>query len=141
MKRYIVYSFMTIILLALISTAVVSKASAAPPTAPYVGRWESIDLDGSYQTLTISGGKNLHNIDYRDNGASLCGLDENGDPLYAASFRGKLTSDGLTLSGTVDVYCLTRPPSQLFENFYVEYTYQPENDTLIDGSGLIWNRR
>jgi hypothetical protein len=142
MKRYLVYSFTAVFVLAMATIAVVSNTSAAPPFAPFVGRWESTDTyDGSHQTLSIGGGKNAHFINYVDEGASICGVDESGDPIYAAYGRSKFAVDDLQLSATLDLYCRTHPPTLVIDDILLEYTYLPETDTLVDNYGNTWFRK
>ena len=47
------------------------------------------------------------------------------------------------LSITIDVkaYCLTRPLPDPVGPFPVTYTYNAEDDTLIDNLGTIWTRK
>jgi hypothetical protein len=128
----------------------------APNRAPFVGAWEAIDgdedgdgdvdiegRDGSYMRLAISNGpKGVFRFNYKDHGASVCGLDEDDEPLYAALAKGRLNRDGeFKLEGEASLKCLARPrfvhPD--FDPYQVSYTYDPEDDTLFDG-WVTWQR-
>ena len=95
----------------LMMAALVSTASAA--SDPFVGKWTSTDIDGSYQILTIGGGSDSsYHMRVYDFGASTCGLDPDaGDFLYAASIEGTLSLTNGMLSGTLPLYCQTSPPT------------------------------
>ena len=140
MKKFLRILAITLPLL-LISAAVVSTAAAAPN--PFIGAWESIDTDGSYQTLTIGGGPgDTHFARYYDFGATVCGLDpDTNEILYAASAMGFLTETGNDIHGSVQVYCQTAPPEPLPYLSQLAFTYQAETDTLIDIWGVVWSRR
>ena len=122
----------------MITGTLVSSARAI--SDPFVGKWSSIDTDGSYQILTIGGGSgSSYHVRYYDFGASACGLDpETGEILYAASAEGTLTLSNGLLSGTSPVYCQTAPPTFLTEAF-IQYTYDPATDTLVDSFGVVWS--
>lgn len=136
MKRSLI---LTIVLL-IISALTVTSVLAARYTL--IGTWESTDLDGSYQTLTIgSGPDNTYHVRYYDFGASVCGLDpQTGDPLYAASASGLLTGSDRKIAGAIAVYCMTRLPTFLTD-FDITYKYNASTDTIIDSGGVVWNRR
>jgi hypothetical protein len=124
--------------LLVIITAFVSSARAAPD--PFVGYWTSTDTDGSYQILTIGGGSSSsYHIRVYDFGASTCGLDpETGDFLYAASIEGTLSLSNGMLSGILPLYCQTAPPTY-DGNAFIQYTYDPATDTLVDNFGVVWS--
>ena len=133
MKRSLV---LTIVVL-LISTLTVTSVLAARD--PLIGAWESTDLDGSYQILTIGGGPgNTYHVRYYDFGASVCGLDEAGDFLYAASATGFLTGSGGTLEGKLPVYCMEHPP-KFYDNY--DFTIVYVDGTITSPDGVVWNRR
>jgi hypothetical protein len=131
---------MTIGLLFLAAAFAVPAALAAP--GPFNGAWESIDIDGSYQTMHIGGGPgDLHRFRYHDDGATVCGLDPvTGDILFAADAGGWLTASGDQLTGTLSLYCKTTPPSFNGDYNFV-FTYDPGTDTLTDQTGVVWTRR
>lgn len=105
----------------LLAAMLVIGAAAAPD--PYIGKWHSTDVDGSYQTLTIGGGPgSTYHFRYRDFGATVCGLDGSGAWLYGASANGVLTASGTSLSSDpLPVYCLASPPT-FFDNVVFEFS-------------------
>ncbi len=125
--------------------SILSVQSALAQRDPFIGAWTSIDLaDGSSQRLTIGGGPGgTYHFTYRDDGASLCGVDPaNGAPLYAANATGTLVASGNTLSGDRLIYCLAKPHVFL-ENFPLNLTYDPVADTLsdpMDPYHVVWHR-
>ena len=127
----------TLLLIALLA---VSPVGAKPN--PFVGVWVSTDTDGSNQRLTVGGGPgNAHNVRYYDDGATVCGLDPvTGDFLSAARARGRLSASGTTLSGDLDLYCLTSPP-EFNGTYFLVFEYDASTDTLTDGFGVVWSRR
>ncbi len=135
MKRSLVLTIVVLLIFALTVTSVLATRD------PLIGPWESIDLDGSYQTLTIGGGpNNTYHIRYYDFGATVCGLDPHTNDLYAASARGLLTGSDGSITGTISVYCMTRPPT-FWGDAYITYDYDASNDTIIDSGSVVWNRR
>ncbi len=124
----------------LLSLLAVSLVSAAPN--PFVGSWESTDIDGSYQVLTVGGGPGAsHRVRYYDYGASVCDDPPFSGALeFAASASGFLAESGNDLTGTLPVYCLTRPPA-FWGNAAFHYVYDPSSDTLTDSFGVVWARR
>ena len=136
MKRSLVLTIAVILISALTVTSVLAARD------PFIGAWESPDIDGSYQTVTIGGGPdNTYHVRYYDFGATACGLDpETNDFLYAASARGVLTGSEGSLEGTLPVYCMTHPPTFLI-NAYITYDYDASADTITDSGGVVWYRR
>jgi hypothetical protein len=136
MKRSFVLTFVVLLISALTVTSVLAARD------PFIGAWESTDLDGSYQTLTIGGGPdNTYHVRYYDFGATVCGLDpDTNDFLYAASARGLLTGSDGSITGTISVYCMTHPPT-FWGDAYITYYYDASNDTIIDSGSVVWNRR
>ena len=115
----------------------VSTALAARD--PLVGSWQSTDIDGSYQILTIGGGPgSSHYVRYYDFGATICDVTP-GALEFAASASGVLTGSGDELAGTLPVYCQYRPP-EYWGDHYFQFTYDASTDTLSDGS-IVWYRR
>jgi len=135
MKRSLVLTILVLLISALTATSVLAARD------PFIGAWESTDLDGSYQTLTIGGGPdNTYHVRYYDFGASVCGLDPHTNDLYAASARGLLTGSDGSIAGTISVYCMTRPPT-FWGDTYFAYYYDASNDTIVGSGGDVWNRR
>lgn len=103
------------------------------------GEWESIDVDGSHQTLAIemiSSGK--YSFYYHDSGASICGTDANG-PIYAAELEAVGTVEENILSGTGDLICQDGSGTSAGV-FTLTFAFDPITDTISDGWGVTWNR-
>ena len=127
----------TVVLLMMIA-AFLSTTGAT--SDPFVGKWASTDTDGSYQILAIGGGSgSYYHVRVYDFGASTCGLDpETGAFLYAASIDGILSLANGMLSGTLPLYCQTAPPT--FDGYaFLQFTYDPSTDTLVDNFGVVWS--
>ena len=117
----------------------VPTAFAVPADKPFVGTWESTDIDGSYQKLNIGGGPEKYNLHLVDKGASVCGLDDNGMPMYAFQANGKGTASGFHLDTHFEAaYCMTSPKT-LWGSFDGWFDYDPGSDTLWDG-WVTWTR-
>ena len=139
MKNQIKSLTFSLFLLLVLSLALVSSAGAAPD--PFIGVWTALDLDGSNLQLSIGGGAgNSYHLFYFDDGASVCGLDTGGDPLYPANAKGVGTATGDVLSVTFAVKCLAMPSYSYGESPYA-FTYNSGTGTLTDGYGLIWTRK
>jgi hypothetical protein len=111
-----------------------------PTFADAVGDWEGTDIDGSYQTMTITqNADGAFSIDYHDDGASVCGLGNDGSPLYPADGGGSGSAAGLALTISLNITChgdtdWTEGP------FSVTYTYDASTDTIADSVGSTWTR-
>jgi hypothetical protein len=89
--------------------------------------------------LTIGGGPAHYNPRYVDFGASVCGLDADGQPIYAFRANGDGTSTANDLDADYPAaYCM-KSPKELWGSFSATYTYDPSNDTLWDG-WVTWTR-
>ncbi|MBM4431769.1 MAG: hypothetical protein FJ026_15705 [Chloroflexi bacterium] len=76
-----------VFLLALLLTLALATVShaALPPARGFAGAWTSIDVDGSHQRLVIQPVRRpwgTYSLAYFDDGASVCGCDAAGKPLY-----------------------------------------------------------
>lgn len=122
-------------------THTVTPSANGPPGDPFVGAWEATDdSDGSHMTLSISSVESdLYQLDLYDEAGTVCGLDESGNPLFAVEARGSGTADGLVLSGTWPVWCLSQPRSHIGTVDF-EFAYEPETDALTDDAGFTWHR-
>lgn len=128
-------AFLVIPISLLLSMAFVVVPAGAG-RSQFVGSWWSIDVDDSYQRMAIGGGKNVHHVNYYDDGATVCGTDVNLDPLYPARGRGTAVEDGNNLLLTLPIWCFTKPPH--FSGTYtMEFTYQ-NNGTLEQCIGDPW---
>ena len=118
-----------------------TAAAQQRETPPHIGTWESFDsLDGSYQTLSISG-RNRLQVVLRDSGASFCGSDEFANPIYAAIARGTGRLSGDALGSRLHVQCVGRRPANAGAVQSV-FTYDPAADTLMDSfdPAAMWTR-
>lgn len=117
---------------ALAAGAFLAPGAGAAPSSPFTGTWESIDTDGSHQTLRVSGSEQgAFALVYLDHEASLCG----GDP---ARYGGAGRADGDSLAGRVLVVCT--PGGNALGHIGVELWYLEGTDQLADGFGVIWDR-
>lgn len=96
---------------------------------PWKGKWWSIDLDGSLQSVVFLGSNQFK---YVDRGATICGVDQEGIPLYRADGRGSGSISDLSFTGTTTLRCLTHPPYVWGEHTFV-WTYDPATNTITDG--------
>ena len=118
----------------LVAAMLVVGAAAAPD--PFKGKWTSVDIDGSNQTLLVGGGPaGSYHVRYHDDGATVCAADLS----IAASAVGALGSSGDTISGLMPVYCLASPRYLYDLDSYFQYTYYPATDTLVDQHGTVWS--
>jgi len=93
---------------------------------PWKGKWWSIDLDGSLQSVVFLGSTNFK---YVDRGATICGKDEFGVILYRADARGSGSISDFTFTGTADLRCLAHPPYIWGEHTFI-WTYDPVTNTI-----------
>lgn len=128
------------VLLAVLFMLVAVTASAAPPNRPFVGAWEATDIfDGSHERASIGGGGNgQYHVRGFDDGASVCGLDASGEPLYAAIAIGTGNAVGNELHADLTLWCLSHPRA-FHELRHDNIIYDPLNDTLSFW-GVIWHR-
>lgn len=132
-KIRLVSAVILLLVLALLTGTVLAAS-------PFVGVWKSIDpFDGSKQTLAIKPLDGKFAFQYVDKGASICGVDDEGQPLYAATGKGYGTVDGDVFSGRMKLFCL-EPEIWFVGAFDVSFTYLPESDTLFDPYGAVWQR-
>jgi hypothetical protein len=116
-----------------LSAAVAPPAGATPGNL--AGTWASVDVDGSNQTLRIKGaGKPVYAISLRDDFTSgACG----GPP---AKLVGHAVANGNELSVTGTLVCLHGGNPIPGERVSSSMDYNAATDTLIDSSGIVWNR-
>ncbi|MBW8011339.1 MAG: glycoside hydrolase family 5 protein [Chloroflexi bacterium] len=106
-----------------------------------VGDWESTDNDGSYQTLTIQQISDvLFSIELADSGASSCGTDDTGGPLYAARLEGSGNADlNFLFLQVLELTCMGDPEWSL-DPLSLTLTYDLITDILSDSWGVVWTR-
>lgn len=131
-----------ILILALLLVSALMVTSVFAARDPFIGGWESIDIDGSYQVLRIGGGPGENRrVSYRDFGATICDDPPGTGALeFAATARGNLIHSGNNLTGMMPVYCHTSP-TVFWGDAFFDFTYDPGTDTLADGFGIIWSRK
>jgi WD40 repeat protein len=128
-----------------------SQTLAAMPTPRpnvtadlFSGVWTATDpKDGSNLTMEITFNENSYNIAYVDDGASVCGKDGAGNPLYAIEIdlSGNASGDVLYAVST-SATCLSSPASPLDLEISVNYSHRAETDTLWDSmDNTQWERR
>lgn len=112
-------------------------------TLPIADIWAGIDnLDDSYQTIRFREvGGNRIMVDYYDDGASYCGVDENNNPIYPLRARGTATpivEDIYTYEVHLSGSCPHKGP---YLNTTVMYYYDPMEDTLTDQFKNFYKRK
>ena len=116
-------------------------SSAEVGFAGAVGEWTSIDgSDGSIQTLSIDHpSPNLFTVRYVDEGASFCGQDSTGSPLFSAEGNGQGEPFGRVLSLNLDFVCISDPEGTT-QTFSIEFLYDPVTDAITDSFANQWVR-
>lgn len=125
----------------LLLVALVTPAGAAPPDNPFVGSWESVYLDESNEIGELLGERELRfqigagngHIHGTANPTGIC-YGQYEEFMRSSSLGwGAITSeDPYIFEGYLDVYCHTERGRHLaFEDFRVEYQYDPATDTLV----------
>ena len=131
----------TLLVLSLLIAVFAIPASAGPSDNPFVGSWESIYLDDSNEIGELLGERDLRfrigdgqgHIRGTANPTGIC-YGQFGAIMRSSSLGwGAITSeDPYIFEGYLDIYCHTEQGRQLaFEDFRVEYQYDPDTDTLI----------
>jgi len=127
----------------LMAVVLVVGAAAAPD--PFRGKWYSTDVDFSSQSLVMGGGPGgSYHVRYYDAGASVCGwtVGSSGPAASAQGFLSLTAAPDPTISGNLQVYCLTSPPTPYpaaGSPSAFSFTYVPATDELIDGHGVVWS--
>ncbi|HEU0303274.1 MAG TPA: VWD domain-containing protein [Gaiellaceae bacterium] len=118
--------------LVVLCTVVVLGLSAAGSAQadPWVGKWKSVDVDGSNQTLTIARRAGAYDVLLFDDRASACGG-------IAANGVGVGTVAGNVMTGTTTITCAD---GRVLGTFPFKGTYNAQNDTFTDGFGVVWSR-
>jgi hypothetical protein len=111
---------------------------------PFVGGWIAEDpVDGSSMILTIEQEDSAYQILLLDKGATICGLDEAGNPVFAAELKSVGIVQGEILrTSAPSLKCLSDPPTFQNLDLTIDYSYQSATDTLIDSvQDARWERR
>ncbi|MGH2653172.1 MAG: hypothetical protein ACRDHV_02335 [Actinomycetota bacterium] len=112
--------------------------AGAAPADPFLGVWESVDIDGSNQRLSFGGGGTTKQVNFRDDNATG-GICESGGGWFMARGTGEV--DGDTISGvweSENIRCQDR--TNVTDDVDFEFVHDPETDTLSDPSGVTWFR-
>lgn len=108
------------------------------PVDPFVGTWESIDLDGSAQRMTIQGPEDgIYQIDVFDDGSTVC----EGTPATASGTGTLATRTRMTISQTYT--CEDGTVHSEIEGIRLDdwsLVYDPATDTLVDPTEVVWHR-
>lgn len=136
MKSYKVMTLIVALVAALSVTA--APIASAAQDGGFTGAWSSVDLDGSHQQLLIRNSVGGYGLVWFDDGASICGKDANGKPIYPAIGTGQGNADNYILQMNVRFWCLSHPPAY-WGMVGVDFTYDPVTDTLWDG-WVRWHR-
>jgi hypothetical protein len=119
----------------------------APTTTeedPFVGDWFANDpADGSNMTLQITKDDGMYDVLLVDEQATICGMDDAGNPTIAAELQATGTAHEDVLSTFVtSLTCLTEPPTPKDLSLTMDYVYQSDTDTLLDSvQDTVWHRR
>lgn len=108
------------------------------PSDPFLGVWESVDIDGSNQRLSFGGGGGTRRVIFRDDNATG-GVCESGGGWFMARGTGKV--DGDTISGVWEsdnIRC--QDGTDVTDDIDFEFVHDPATDTLSDPSGVTWSR-
>lgn len=115
------------------------ETTTAPDFSMAVGNWVATDNDGSSMTLEV-----IHNSDSNysiimiDNEARACGDGSDGDNLLGMKAEASGNAVGFTLSlYDADAVCAETEKTITFN---MEFTYDPNSDTLIDNTNVVWQR-
>jgi len=114
-------------------------ANAAPRTlGDYVGTWESIDIDGSNQELTITdNGDGTLNFVLVDDGGSFCGeFDPAGNPTVplTATGTGTIARNGKVTVASFNIVCDNGVAGP---SIPVTFKVKPHS-RMKDSTGVIW---
>jgi len=124
------------------NTPVATTTSTNVPN-PFLGVWESTDIDGSHQTLTVEGQIDNLFVQYIDFGAAVCGeFDDNGPTVKATIGGTGLIVEGFLVTVPLPLYCHYtdgRGVVQLeeFSSFTLKFN-PPVDGILIGEDGVEW---
>jgi hypothetical protein len=119
----------------LVGQVVVPSVAAAAPS-PFTGAWTSVDLDGSDQTLAISGGAVVR-LQYTDFGAPNTCEGGQGE-MFVGTLTGTVADDTL-FAAISRAHCGSKAFPDL-EGLEFDFVYDGATDTLF-GMDVTWHRR
>jgi hypothetical protein len=114
-------------------------ALLAPPAfagqGELAGNWTSVDLDGSHQTLNITGAGNPSYAMFLqdDETSGACG----GQPAQLVGL-GSADGDELVMLGSL--VCLPGGNPIPGTRIFFSFEHDPAADTLTDFTGVVWHR-
>jgi hypothetical protein len=111
-------------------------SAGAAPLDPFLGVWESVDLDDSNQRLSFGGGGATRHVSFRDDNATG-GVCESGEGWFMARGTGEVDGDTISVVLT-NARCEDR--TTVTDEFHVEFVHDPATNTLSDDSGVTWFR-
>ena len=100
--------------------------------APVAGTWESVDRDGSHQTIKMNRAaeRGTYDLTLKDDDArEACGGG-------AVTGNGPVTVAGGELSGEIVLHCVSGATLEV----PVQWTYREADDKLVDIAGVVWSR-
>jgi hypothetical protein len=113
------------------------------PVGPFVGTWESVDLDDSSQTMEIRAtGDDAYQITVHDNSAGVCS-ETPSTMTGAGRLQGAaellIPSPVLTCDDGSEPEALSGPPlEERLRN--LTFVHDPATDFLTDSFGVVWSR-
>jgi hypothetical protein len=105
---------------------------------PFIGKWYSIDMDGSEQWMTIGGSSRGYHLTMFDYGATACSPD-GGVTLYPARVLGWGTVEGNVLTVDLDLWCLSGPLKGYWGAATTNFVYDEATNSLISWFA-VWHR-
>ncbi len=120
-------------------TVLVLLTTTVMATSPFVGKWTATDIfDGSQMRLIIKPFGEKFVFQYHDRGASVCGVDEKGNPLYPGIGMGQGVVKENKFDGGMKFYCTQE--LIFIGKFQIQLEYDARTDTLLDNLGNVWTR-
>ena len=112
--------------------SIFTHGRGSEPDAPVTGTWESVDSDGSHQTINVSRGAEEGTYDLTledDDAQEACG----GGPVTG---KGPLTVAGNELLVEIVLDCASGTRLEV----PVRWTYRDAGDKLVGLDGVVWSR-
>jgi hypothetical protein len=126
-------------LLLAVALAVVAGGTVSATSSPFTGSWESIDFDGSYQVMSISG--------FSSDGRARIALFDSFGTICVNVGASSTTFHGLAdawAEGDEIAFVWRHVGCGNIEVFYElgggTFAYDDATDTVSDAGGLIWTR-
>ena len=113
---------------------------AAPDFSHASGHWIATDNDGSSMTMdVIQITDSSYSILVMDDDATMCHKYVDSQESLGVQVEGTGTSSGYTLN----LYNVTAVCNESDKSITLDmsFTYDPETDTIIDNTGVLWHRK